>query len=295
MSLSPSMSNGTTGVDEARNALGKRLRELRVAAKLSGKELAESLSWVGSKISKIENGKQTPTDDDIKDWARATNSEDQTASLLAALHNLELQHAEWQRVLKTGMKSHQLTLSQLDERTKLYRGFENTVIPGLTQTPEYARARFAQVVMVHRVPNDINEAVKIRMQRQVMLYRPDKCFHFVITEAALRYRLVGLDIMIGQLDRLMAMTSMRNVRLGIIDFKTQYVTDPRHGFWVYDDQLVQFESYSAEINLRQPQEIELYTGIFERLAAVASYGSEARAIISRVMHELAGEADGAGS
>ena len=289
------MSNGTTGVDEARNALGKRLRELRVAAKLSGKELAESLSWVGSKISKIENGKQTPTDDDIKDWARATNSEDQTASLLAALHNLELQHAEWQRVLKTGMKSHQLTLSQLDERTKLYRGFENTVIPGLTQTPEYARARFAQVVMVHRVPNDINEAVKIRMQRQVMLYRPDKCFHFVITEAALRYRLVGLDIMIGQLDRLMAMTSMRNVRLGIIDFKTQYVTDPRHGFWVYDDQLVQFESYSAEINLRQPQEIELYTGIFERLAAVASYGSEARAIISRVMHELAGEADGAGS
>lgn len=289
------MSSGTTGVDEARNALGKRLRELRVAAKLSGKELAESLSWVGSKISKIENGKQTPTDDDIKDWTRVTKSEDQAASLLAALHNLELQHAEWQRVLKAGMKSHQLTLSQLDERTKLYRGFENTVIPGLTQTPEYARARFAQVVMVHKVPNDINEAVKVRMQRQEMLYRPDKRFHFVITEAALRYRLVGRDIMIGQLDRLMAMTSMRNVKLGIIDFNTQYVTDPRHGFWVYDDHLVQFESYSAEINLRQPQEIELYTGIFEHLAAVASYGSEARAIISRVMHELAGEAEDSGS
>jgi transcriptional regulator with XRE-family HTH domain len=289
------MSSGTTGVDEARNALGKRLRELRVAAKLSGKELAESLSWVGSKISKIENGKQTPTDDDIKDWARATRSEDRTASLLAALHNLELQHAEWQRVLKAGMKSHQLTLSQLDERTKFYRGFENTVIPGLTQTPEYARARFAQVVMVHKVPNDINEAVKVRMQRQEMLYRPDKRFHFIITEAALRYRLVSPDIMIGQLDRLMAMTSMRNVKLGIIDFKTQYVTDPRHGFWVYDDHLVQFESYSAEINLRQPQEIELYSGIFEHLAAVASYGSEARAIISRVMHELAGETEDSGS
>ncbi|OXM59148.1 helix-turn-helix domain-containing protein [Amycolatopsis vastitatis] len=289
------MSNGTTGVDEARNALGKRLRELRIAAKLSGKELAESLSWVGSKVSKIENGKQTPTDDDIRDWTRATESEDQTASLLAALHNLELQHAEWQRVLKAGMKSHQLTLSQLDERTKFYRGFENTVIPGLIQTPEYARARFAQVVMVHRVPNDINESVKARMQRQEMLYRPDKRFHFVITEAALRYRLVGRDIMIGQLDRLMAMTSMRNVRLGIIGFKTQYVTDPRHGFWVYDDDLVQFESYSAEINLRQPQEIELYTGIFEHLAAVASYGNEARAIISRVMHELAGETEDAGS
>lgn len=289
------MSNGTTGVDEARNALGKRLRELRVAAKLSGKELAESLSWVGSKVSKIENGKQTPTDDDIKDWTRVTNSEGQTASLLAALHNLELQHAEWQRVLRAGMKSHQLTLSQLDEQTKFYRGFENTVIPGLTQTPEYARARFAQAVTVHRVPNDINEAVKARMKRQEMLYRPDKRFHFVITEAALRYRLVGLEIMIGQLDRLMAMTSMHNVKLGIIDFKTRYVTDPRHGFWVLDNHLVRFESYSAEINLRQPQEIELYSGIFEHLAAVASYGSDARAIISRVMHELAGEAEDSGS
>ncbi|WP_133853394.1 helix-turn-helix domain-containing protein [Labedaea rhizosphaerae] len=289
------MSNGTTGIDEARTALGKRLRELRVAAELSGKELAESLSWVGSKVSKIENGRQTPTDNDIKDWARATRSEDQTASLLTALHNLELQHAEWQRVLKSGLKTHQLTLSKTDERTKFYRGFESTIIPGLTQTPEYARARFAQAVMVHRIPNDINEAVKARMQRQEMLYRPDKRFHFVITEAALRYRLAGRDIMIGQLDRLMAMTSMRNVKLGVIDFKTQYVTDPRHGFWVYDDHLVRFESYSAEINLRQPQEIELYTGIFEHLAAVASYGTEARAIIGRVMRELADEADDAGS
>ncbi|MGL5811135.1 MAG: helix-turn-helix domain-containing protein [Nocardioides sp.] len=289
------MSSSTTGVDEMRNALGKRLRELRVAAGLSGKQLAESLSWVGSKISKIENGKQTPTDDDIRDWTRATNSHDQTAGFLATLHNLELQHAEWQRVLKAGLKPHQLVLSQVDERTKFYRGFENTVIPGLTQTPEYARARFAQVVMAHGVPNDINQAVKARMRRQEMLYRPDKRFHFVITEAALRYRLVTPDIMIGQLDRLMAMTAMRNVKLGIVAFETHYSIDPRHGFWLLDDQLVRFESYSAEINLRQPQEVELYSGIFEQLAVAADYRGGARAIISRVMHELGSETEDSGT
>lgn len=289
------MSSGTSGVDEMRNALGKRLRELRVAAGLSGKQLAESLSWPGSKISKIENGHQAPTEADIRAWTSATSSEGETSGLLAALHNLELQHAEWQRVLKAGMKAHQSTLSQVDEKTKFYRGFDNTVIPGLLQTPEYARARFAQVVAVHKVLNDINEAVRARMERQNMLYMPDKRFHFVLTEAALRYRLVNPDIMLGQLDRLMAMTSMRNVRLGIIDFKTQYVTDPRHNFWVLDDHLVRFESYSAEINLRQPQEIELYTNIFESLAAVASYGSEARSIIGRVMRELADDAHDLGS
>jgi transcriptional regulator with XRE-family HTH domain len=289
------MSSGTSSIDEARNALGKRLRELRQQAGLSGKELAESLSWVGSKVSKIENGKQTPTDQDIHAWASATNAVEQTESLLAALHNLELQHAEWQRLLKAGMKSHQVTLARQDEKTKLFRGFENTVVPGLVQTPEYARARFAQVVLVHNVSNDINEAVKQRMQRQEMLYRPDKRFHLVITESVLRYRLVSPDIMLGQLDRLMAISSMRNVKLGVIDFKTQYVTDPRHGFWLLDNDLVRVETYTAELNLRQPQEIELYGRIFEQHAAVASYGAAARAIISRVIEESAAEADEAGS
>lgn len=285
------MGSGITSVDEARNALGKQLRELRTEAHLSGKELAESLSWPPSKISKIENGKQTPTDDDVRAWTRATNAEQQTASLLAALHTLEIQHAEWSRLLKSGMKSHQGSLAQQDEKTKLYRGFENAVIPGLIQTPEYARARFAQAVMVHKVPNDINEAVRARMQRQEMLYRPDRRFHFVLTEAALRYRLVSVDVMMAQLDRLMALSAMRNVRLGVIEFKTQYVIDPRHGFWLLDNDLVRIETYSAELNLRQPQEIELYCSIFEQLAAVASYGGTARAVIARVMQDMAEEAD----
>jgi transcriptional regulator with XRE-family HTH domain len=289
------MVNGTSNVDEARRALGKRLRELRQSAGLSGVELAESLSWVGSKISKIENGKQTPTDQDIRAWTGATGTEDQAESLLTALHNLELQHAEWQRLLRGGLKSHQLTLSQQDEKTRLFRGFENTVVPGLLQTAEYARARFAAAVLVHKVPNDINEAVKQRMQRQEMLYRPDKRFHIVITESVLRYRLMSIDIILGQLDRLLAIASMRNIKLGVIPFHTQYVTDPRHGFWLLDDELVRVETYSAELNLRQPEEIQLYSRIFEQHAAVASYGPAARAIIGRVLQELADEAGEADS
>jgi hypothetical protein len=52
------------------------------------------------------------------------------------------------------------------------------------------------------------------------------------------------------------------------------------GFWLLDNSLVRIETYSAELNLRQPQEIELYNNIFEQLAAVASYGGAARAIIA---------------
>jgi transcriptional regulator with XRE-family HTH domain len=256
---------------------------------MTGRQLAESLSWPPSKVSKLENGRQTPTDGDIRAWARVAQAEAEAESLLASLHTLELQHAEWQRLLRAGLRSHQGELIERDERTRLYRAFESTVIPGLLQTPEYARARFAQVVMVHQVPNDIDEAVRMRMRRQEMLYSQDKRFHFVLTEAALRYRLCPVAVMLGQLDRLVSLSTLRNVRLGIIGAETQYVVDPRHGFWLLDNDLVRVETYSAELNLRQPQEIDLYSGIFERLAAVASYGGGARAIITRVIDDLVPE------
>lgn len=101
--------------------------------------------------------------------------------------------------------------------------------------------------------------------------------------------------MLGQLDRLISLCSLRNLRLGVIDSKTQYVVDPRHGFWLYNNDLVRVETYSAELNLRQPQEIELYSGIFEQLAAVASYGGAAREIITKVIDDLSYEAPEDGS
>ena len=127
------------------------------------------------------------------------------------------------------------------------------------------------------------------MQRQEILYRPDKRFHFVLTEAALRMRLCPPEVMLGQLDRLVSFSALPNVRLGIIGFRTRYATSPWHGFWLYDQDRVMVETYSAALTLTQPQEIELYGRVFDELAAVASYGRAARAIINAVGEELAAE------
>jgi transcriptional regulator with XRE-family HTH domain len=287
--LPPNSTSGASNVHEARNALGKRLRELRQAAGLSGRQLAESLSWPASKISKLENGRQTPSDDDIRAWTQATGSEPETEALLASLHTLEVQHAEWQRILRTGLKPRQQAHIEWDQKTRLFRAFEATVIPGLLQTAEYARFRFAEGIRRLKLPNDINEAVQGRLQRQEILYRPDKRFHFVLTEAALRFRLCPPEVMLGQLDRLVSFSALPNVRLGIIGFETLYATSPWHGFWMYDNDRVLVETFSAALDLRQPQEIELYASAFDQLAAVASYGRSARAIITRVIDDLAPE------
>lgn len=274
-------------VHEARQALGQRLRELRQQAGLTGRQVADSLSWPASKVSKLENGRQTPTDDDIRGWASVTRAGAYTESLLASLHTLELQHAEWQRQLKTGLRPHQDEIADLDAKTHLFRAFEPTFIPGLLQTAEYARARFAQSIAVFKVPDDIDEAVRARVRRQEMLYRLDKRFHFVLTEATLRYRLCPPEVMLGQLDRLVTFAALPNVRLGVISFEVPYVVAPTHGFWLLDNDRVMVETFSAELNLAQPQEIELYSGIFDQMAGVASYGRAARAIVTRVIDDLA--------
>ena len=288
--MQPNRLSGTANVYEARSALGKRLRELRQQANLSGRQLAESLSWPASKVSKLENGRQTPTDEDIQAWTRLTKCEAETEALLASLHTLEVQHAEWQRQLRAGLRPHQRQLAEIDAKTQAFRVFEPATIPGLLQTAEYARARFAEAGALFGVPNDIDYAVRTRLQRQELLYRRDKQFHFVLTEAALRYRRCSLEAHIAQLDRLMSLSALPNVKLGIIGFETPYVVGPWHAFWLRDKDRVTIETFSAELNLAQPQEAELYARVFDGLAAVASYGRAARAIITRVIDDLAPEA-----
>jgi transcriptional regulator with XRE-family HTH domain len=287
MTLQANQLSGRSNVHEARAALGKRLRELRNTAGITGRELAESLSWPASKVSKLENGRQAPSVQDIRDWTRITGSESEAESLLAALHTLEIQHAEWQSQLRQGLRPLQQQVAEIDARTRSFRVFDPSTIPGILQTAEYARARFAEAAMLFGAPNDVDYAVRARMERQELLYRRDKQFHFVITEATLRYRRSSLEVQLAQLDRLMSLSALPNVKLGIIGFETQFVVGPWHAFWLRDDRRVTIETFSAELNLAQPQEIELYASIFEQMAAVASYGRTARGIIMRVIDDLA--------
>lgn len=289
--------SGASNVHEARKALGRRLRELRLHAttpggeplKLSGRRLAELLSWPPSKISKLENAQQTPSHDDIRAWTRATHTEAEAEALLASLNTLEIQHAEWQRQFRAGLRPHQHEIAELDAKTNIFRVFEPSTIPGLLQTADYARARFAEGVVLFKATNDIDLAVRTRLQRQELLYRRDKRFQFVLTEAALKYRRSSVDVQLAQLDRLVSLSMLPNVKVGIIEFETQYVIGPWHGFWLRDTDRVTIETFSAELNLAQPQEIELYGQVFEQLASIASYGRSARAVITRLMEALAVE------
>ncbi|MFF3327608.1 helix-turn-helix domain-containing protein [Streptomyces sp. NPDC002889] len=275
-----------TKIHEAREALGQRLRELRREAALNGKGLAEALGWQASKVSKIELGRQSPSEADIAAWAAACDAIDAAPGLVAALRNLETQYADWRRQLRDGTKLRQQALAEVDASTQVIRAFENTWVPGLLQTPEYARCRLAEVVDLYGITNDIDAGVQARMERQNVLYQPGRRFHFVITEAVLRYGTAPREVMAGQIDRLVSASSLASVRLGIVPFGIRLPVSPLHGFWMFDDRIIMVETFAAEMRLTQPEELRLYRGVFDRLATMARYGADARQLLHAALDTL---------
>lgn len=283
-------------VQDARAALGTRLRGLRRSAGLTGVRLAGTLGWPTSKISKLENARQTPSESDLRSWAEATGRSDVVEDLLAALHTLEEQHAEVQRLLRTGLSQHQETVRGREANARILRWFESSIVPGLFQTAEYARAALATGPDELGTPGaDIDQAVQVRMTRQDVLYRADKRFHVVIGEAALRVRLVPTDVLIGQLDRLIAVAGLPSVKLGVLGFDADASPVPLHGFAVFDDDRVVVETFSAVLTLTQKPELEVYRRVFDQLAAAASYGRDARLLITRVIDDLLADQPPTGS
>lgn len=277
----------STSFQRERQALGQRLRELRLGARLTGRALAERAGWHSSKISKIEAGKQTPSQHDIDVWARHCGATDRLPDLVGALRSLESHYQEHRRQFRAGIAGHQRDYAAMEAQTELIRNFESSCISGLVQTPDYARFRLAEAMTYNASPDDLDEAVAARMQRQHVLYAPGKKFHIVMTEAALRYRLCPPEVMEGQLDRLVSAATMRSVRLGIIPFEATCPVMPVHGFWMFDNHLVRAETFTAELHITESSELHTYARIFADLARAAVYGADARTLITHVMANLA--------
>ena len=136
------------------------------------------------------------------------------AGLVASLRTLEDQYVEFRRMFRTGQRARQEAIAEIESATSCVRNFEPVLVPGLLQTPDYARYRLAERLEEIGAPDDVDDAVAVRMQRQQVLYRPGKRFSFVVTEAVLRYRLCPLEVMAGQLDRLVALSTLTTIRLG---------------------------------------------------------------------------------
>lgn len=278
----------TNTVHQAREALGHRLRDIRKDAGLTGRRMAALAGWHSSKISKIEYGRQTPSEDDIRVWCELTGVSDQIPDLIAAVRHIESMYVEWRHGLGTGVKRRQRAWLALEQQARLLRWYEPVLVPGILHTAEYASAIIRRVVDFYQVPDDVDQAVATRMERQHILYRGQRRFHFVLAYQALLTMVGDPAIMVGQLDRLLAVMSLPRVTLGVIPPHTEYRV-PSNQFVVFDDRFVNVETVSAELTISQPREIALYAKAFDELSQQASYGQAARLLITAALANLRAE------
>jgi transcriptional regulator with XRE-family HTH domain len=279
----------STPTKRAREALGARLREIRQDANLTGRALAICCGWHFTKVSKLEHGTQNPSEDDLRAWCSACDAGDQIPDLIATVRTIESMYVEWRRALSSGMKHGQKARIPLYERTKLFRVYEPGLVPGLFQTAEYAPAIIAHVIEFDQIPNDLEEAVAARMERQRVLYTGDRRFLVVLEEQALRTRVGDATVMAGQLDRLLAVMSLHRISLGIIPSMGRRHTWASVGFWIFDQHVVHIDTPSAELTITQRSEIAVFEKKFARHQRSAVYGQEARDLINRILVELSSE------
>lgn len=282
MSTPPSSS-----AKEAQRALGVRLREIRKDAGLSGRALAAATGQHFTRVSKIEHGVQPPTDKDIRDWCHACGAEEQIPDLIATARVVESAYLEFRRQSRAGMKrvvgAHTLPLY---EHTSEFRIYEHNVIPGLFQTAAYCAEMLSFWIGFLDTPADLDAAVAARMDRQKVIFEGGKRFVVVLEEQALRTWFGTAEVQAGQLGRLLEMMSVPTVSLGIIPLMTERTAVASAGFWIFDGSLAALETPTASIEVTRPQEVELYTRMFEHLRVAAAFGGAARALIVRALGEL---------
>jgi transcriptional regulator with XRE-family HTH domain len=258
---------------------------MRKVAGLTGDQLAARLGWARSKVVKLENGRQMPTDADIRAWAEACGQPEAIRELLDLLSDAQAVHRQWRHQLRRGHAALQDEFDVFVRQGTRVRGFEVVYIPGLLQTPEYARYRILEAVRRHGTSEtEVENAVAARMRRQEVLYDTSKTFEFVITEAAFRLLACPPRVLAAQLDRLLISSTLGNLTLGVIPGGVELQVVPVTGFLNVDDRTV-VETFTSSETLRG-QESAAYKQIFDDLMAEAVTGDEARQLITAAAASL---------
>ncbi|MFI8853320.1 helix-turn-helix transcriptional regulator [Streptomyces sp. 891-h] len=277
----------SSSVRQAREALGNRLREIRMDAGLTARELAARAGWHESKCSRIEHGRTAPADDDLRIWARLCGAEDQVADLIATVRNIEGAYVEWRRMERSGLKRAQESVLPLWERTRNFRAYSSWLIPGPFQTRAYVESLLSAIRDRRAVPDDVAAAVQVRVHKQRILHEGRHRFAVVLEESTLRHRIGGAETMSGQLGHLLALATLPNISLGVIPMDAdRSALWPVEDFWIFDDTQVNVELVSAFLTITQPNEVRAYDETFARMVELAVYGAQARGLITRAIDSL---------
>lgn len=258
--------------ETALDAWGRELSYACEAAGLTGRQLAEALHVAASTVSQWMNGRRTPHLEDVERCDKALGTNGYLARYFKRWVTREIP-SEWNdRWLAA------------EARANVLQNFDLSVIPGLLQTPDYARG-----VLRHNQHStiDIEERVRRRIERQKILNdeNPPICI-FVIDEYALRRAVGDRDVMLDQLTRLRDVAQQSNIVVKVVPSGTDYYAACPFMIARFNGtEIVNLDTALYGQVIEDPDQVAEMTKIWEDIREVALPPKESVELIERVMEE----------
>jgi transcriptional regulator with XRE-family HTH domain len=277
-----------------RRRLGEELRRLRDLAGLTSGEAASLAGWHQSKVSRIETGRSSVRAEDVTVLLDVYGVHDLAVrELLATLAGRGFQRGWWHDFRDVLPVEYRDFIS-LETGASRARSMENTVVPGLLQTPDYARALTADV-MPQLDRRALDALVDVRIARQAVLHqdRPLELWA-VLDEAVLRRGVGGREVMIGQLRKLQEAAELPQVRLQVLPFTSGGHMGVTNSFVIFsfpriaDLDVVVVDHLTSSLYVDRKEDVAAYTATFARLHARALPRHESAAMIAGIRAELSG-------
>ncbi|MGD0069093.1 MAG: helix-turn-helix transcriptional regulator [Streptosporangiaceae bacterium] len=255
--------------------VGTELRRLREAAGVTTAQAAEVLSCSPAKISRIENGIVSVRVVDLRLLLDRYGDQDpEHRAYLERLARESNKHGWWQDYGDT-IPPYYADFIGLETDASYIKTWEATIVPGLLQTPEYARAvMLANPAMIS--PDMLENFISIRLERQARLEQgTDVRLDAVIWEAALITTVGSDEIQHGQLGRLLELMDQPNISVQVLPLEAGDKANMSGSFVMFSfgrEQSVStvfVETLTSSQYLERDQELRGYTLVFDALRSAA--------------------------
>jgi transcriptional regulator with XRE-family HTH domain len=250
--------------------------------------VAEQLECSQSKISRIETGHSSVTARDVREMLSLYGASDEEIEVMVEMARAARQKGWWHPYSSVLVSE----FVGLETAAGSIMAYEQQVVPGLMQTPAYARAMITAARPDYS-SKEVEDRIRVRMRRQSLLTgQDDSVSLWVVLDESVLSRPVGGDaVMREQLRRLYAASSMQNVTLQVLPFEAGAHAGMDGTFTILnfletgDSSVVYAENATGGLFLEKGDELAKYQLIFGNIQKAALCPEESARLIAQLAEE----------
>ncbi|MFF3845727.1 helix-turn-helix domain-containing protein [Streptomyces sp. NPDC002328] len=274
-----------------RRRLGQELRKLREDKGMTAEQVADRLLVSQSKISRLENGRRSISQRDVRDLCGVYEVEDQRiVESLMQMAKDSRQQGWWHAF---GDVPYSVYIGLETDAASL-RVYDPQVVPGLLQTRQYAETLIAGA-LPETVPAEIEKRVQVRVRRQERISAEENPLRLwtVMDEAALRRVVGNKSLMRDQLEHLVEQSQLPHVTVQVIPFDMGAHPGLNGQYAILefpdasDSSVVYIEGVTSDLYLEKPNDVQKYSVMYEHLRAQALNVEHSRQFIADIAKEYA--------